>query len=682
MSRTNEVTLFSNGIGHFRRSYSVKGKTNISIPFKRDHIGDVAASLQVFGKVRLDAPPSFTPTNANATALHVASDDAYNSLITGLSGAKVRLVPHFGDSVEGTLLGRHNEESVGPDGQSVYTPYVTVLSEGRVKRVAVATLKDLIFTEDSVQTEIEKALKNNFQRIKPDSTLLDLTVSALSGEDTDAQVQYTIPVAAWKMRYSIRQEKGQFVLEGAAIIDNNTDEDWDNFRLSVVTGNPISFNTDIATVVTPNRKMVRLVDTSVIGNVSLQEGYSEYESASFGVAAAAAPRGGKQLSGGMPRSAGFSKCSVSNRAQYGLESAESLMQMASGDGNLDDYYQDVAESAGVDSKEVGDFSIFTSKEPITILARKSAVVPMFTVPLKTAGLVLLYKESNNSHRPFRTVKFKNESDYSLGKGKTVIYNEGVFSGECVLETTKPGENRMLPHCLENGVKVAKEQNMIQTKRSSLKLSAGVVVYEDVSTARTVYTLENKKDEAFKFALEHTNTLGSNNVTVDTEGVNVKDRERLPNVGYRYYFELEPKSTVSFAVHETLVNNSSVNLSANTYSWFKSAVVDAKYPISTDPQVLACVEVQRQIDAVRAEIQQTQTRQSELTQQAARVRENLNAAKDTGNAVVVAWVKDLDDTEKEIRTVSKVTLPGLVAKQTELLNRLTTEMQKISVVWKS
>ena len=51
----NDVTLFSNGIGHFRRIYHIKKSQNekISIPFKRDHIGDVAASLQVFGKVKL-----------------------------------------------------------------------------------------------------------------------------------------------------------------------------------------------------------------------------------------------------------------------------------------------------------------------------------------------------------------------------------------------------------------------------------------------------------------------------------------------------------------------------------------------------------------------------------------------------------------------------------------------------
>ena len=81
-SKVNDVTLFSNGIGHFRRVYTVGKAESISIPFKSDCIGDVAASLQVFGKVRLESPPSFTPANSHSTALDIDQDNALKSLLT------------------------------------------------------------------------------------------------------------------------------------------------------------------------------------------------------------------------------------------------------------------------------------------------------------------------------------------------------------------------------------------------------------------------------------------------------------------------------------------------------------------------------------------------------------------------------------------------------------------------
>ena len=684
MSKSNDVTLFSNGIGHFRRIFKVPaGKPeSFSIPFKRDHIGDVAASLQVFGSVRLNTPPSFTPSNANATALNIDSSEAYLSLLRSLSGAEVKVTYNNGTSKDYTLLGVETEEQTQNGTVSGQKHFVILKTDtGSVKRKSLCEVEDVEFTEDSVKAEITKALKNNFQQIKPESTSLDLSLSATGEQETEAAVQYTIPVAAWKMRYAIREDKGKFTLEGAAIIDNNTDEDWDNFRVSVVTGNPISFNTDIATVVVPQRKHVRLVDQDVLGNVEVQEAYA--------MAAGCAPMGGgfeSARGGGMPKGVraasarGFNKMSTANYSQAGLESAVYADDGSEYDAEL----ESVAAAPGVDSKEVGDFCVFTSKEPITILSRKSAVVPMFTVPLTKAGVVLLYKESNHPRRPFRAVKFKNESEFSLGKGKTVIYNEGVFSGECVLETTKPGENRMLPHCLENGVKVVKDQKPVQSKRASLKLSEGICVVEDVSTGATTYVVENKKDELFKVAIEHVNALGGNsNINVDFEGVELKDKEKLAaGNGFRLYFELAPKQSLTLTATETLLNSQSFSL-GNQFHWLKSNVIDVKNPLAKDKGILAAQKVQKEIDDVQAEINEARGRRQELKEQGERVRENITATKDVGNSTTVAeWVKDLDAAEKEIRVIDKKTMPDLTTKLKDLQSKLTDEIRKIEASWKA
>lgn len=686
MSRTNDVTLFSNGIGHFRRTYNVPhGKEqSFSIPFKRDHIGDVATSLQVFGKVKLSKPPSFTPSNANATALNIDQDEALKSLLTSLSGSQVTV--KFTNSTEKsyTLLGLDSDTSV-VDGQEVRRDYVALMSEGAVKRKPLNEIEDVHFDDEGVRTEIDKALKNNFQRIKPDSTLLDLSLTASGDSDQEAVVQYTIPVAAWKMRYAFRQDGETFTLEGAAVIDNNTDEDWDNFRVSVVTGNPISFNTDIANVVMPSRKFVRLVDSQTLGNVDVGEAYdSELESTGGGFERHARARGAQNFALASCSSRGMGpKGSVSNYAQFGMQ-PESMMQEASGDANLDAFYNEVAESAGVDSKEVGDFCVFTSKEPITILARKSAVVPMFTVTLTKAGVVLLYKESNHARRPFRAVKFKNESDFFLGKGKTIIYNSGLFSGECVLEPTKPGENRMLPHCLENSVAVNKETKPVQTRRQALKISDGVGITEDVYTAVTTYVVENKKEDKYKMALEHSNVLkGHANLNVDFDGVEVKEKEKLAsNDGYRAYFELAPKQKVTLTVTETSVSSQKQQI-GGYYQWLVANVIDTKNPLAKDKGVMACIDIQKEIDGLNLKLNEAAGRKKELAEQVQRVRENLSATKDVSNSSTInKWVADLDATEGEIRTLDKTTMPDLRKQIQKAQERLNDALTKITANWKA
>lgn len=664
MAKTNNVTLFSNGIGHFRRSYLVSAgkQESISIPFKTDCIGDVAASLQVFGKVRLNTPPSFTPANSFATALRIDQDDALKSMLRQLSGCQVKLQIRSQSTTDYTLLGL-DHESVLSNGQEAQNSYVVAMRNGAVKRFLLTDVLDIEFEDQSVRTEIDKALKCNFQKIKPDSTMLDLSLSSLDDKQVEAIVQYTIPVAAWKMRYAIREDKGKFSLEGAAIIDNNTDEDWQNFIVSVVTGNPISFNTDIANVVVPQRKMVYLVDQVVQGNVDVEEGM-------YVQAACAAPS--RKISRST-RSLG-AKMSTANYAQFGLDANDEGQ-----DGGLESRYA-AAEAPGVESKDVGDFCVFTAKEPITILARKSAVVPMFSEPIDAAGVVLLYKESNNARRPYRAIKFQNETKYTLGRGKTVIYNEGLFSGECVLDNTKPGENRMLPHCLENGVKIVKENKGHQVRRSSLKLSEGVGATEEVQTATTAYIIENKKDEPFKVALEHVNLL-TDVARVDFEGVDVKEKEKLVDSnGWRVYFELKPKEQKTLVVTETFVRRSSVVIGSN-FNWVRNNIIDEETPIASDKQILVCVDIQKSIDEVDEELVAASNRSYELSEQVDRVRKNLSAAKDvTSTATTDKWVADLDTSETEIRQINKKTVPELNKKKKDLTTKLANELKKVTVSW--
>lgn len=677
MTRSNNVTLFSNGIGHFRRIYVIPAgkQEEISIPFKRDHIGDVAASLQVFGQVRLNTPPSFTPSNANATSLTINQHQALKSLIFSLSGATVEIKLNNGHTNTYTLLGLDTTTS-SIDGGVVENDFVVVMNAGGVRRYSLNEVSNIDFTEESVRTEITKALKNNFQKIKPDSTLMDLSLSATQGE-AEATIQYTIPVAAWKMRYAIREAGGKFTLEGAAIIDNNTDEDWDNFQVSVVTGNPISFSTDIADIVVPNRKMVRLVDNESMGVVD------GFETMSPAVAYGHEPVGSPRAM----RGALGPKLSIANYASCSLEGTS--------DSDADILYSGpIAEAPGVESKDVGDFCIFTSKEPITILARKSAVVSMFTAPLSKAGIVLLYRESNHARRPYRAVNFKNETEFSLGKGKTTIYNEGIFSGECVLDVTKPGETRMLPHCLENGVKIYKDTPVVSNRRSSIVISDGVVVDEHVTTAKTTYTIENKKDESFKVALEHVNQISRPNVVVKFDAaasteqyefaeIAITEQEKLVDaVGSRIYVKLEAKQKIDIAVTETSVDSSKFTI-GNRFDWVKASIIDTKNPLAEHDGIQTCIKIQAQIDECQDRLYSCESRRKEIKEQAIRVRENLAAAKDVGSSETVAiWVKDLDDSEKQIRQLDKEMIPKEKAYMRKLQEELSSELRKITASWTS
>lgn len=631
----NDVTLFSNGIGHFRRYYEVNKNLNISIPFKKNHISDVASSLQVFGKVKLDTPPSFTPLNSGETTLAIDERDVMFSLLTSLSGAEVFVKT---STCEGsfTLLGvsRLTEK----DNETL----VVMDKGGCIFQFLRREVLSLEFLDKTVQAEIAKSLNKKYQRIKPDSSFLDLSLSSLESK-TEAQVQYTVPVAAWKMRYSIRQKGNSFTLDGAAIIDNNTDEDWDNFKISVVTGNPISFATDIANVLVPYRSMVYLLDGESQG-----ENHAE--------TVVCAP---KSIGRNMLRTANVS----SKYANFGLEDCDGA------------YNQEAAVSPGVESKEVGDFCVFTAKEAISIAANRSAIVQMFSVNLPAAGLVLLYQTKKHESRMHRAIKFKNETEYSLGRGKTIVYDDGVFSGECILENTKPGENRILPHCLENGVKVNKKQHRTYTKMSSIRVSKGVAVTENLSSVKTSYIITNKKSESFKVILEYDNLFEDSNTKITLKA---EAEEKIQN-GTCYYFELKPKEILEFDIVESSLVSSKVELCINdSHNWFFTNLVN-KGSFKDDPKVKLAIEKQLEIDSINESILEKEDDLENYSEQVSRVRENLKAIKEN-TSMVTAWTKDLDETEQSIRQITKVDLPKLNTESKKLREELTKILKDIVFEW--
>ena len=67
-------------------------------------------------------------------------------------------------------------------------------------------------------------------------------IDSTDAKERDVTASYMIPAPVWKSSYRlIFGASGQPMLEGWAIVDNTTGEDWTKVQLSLVSGRPISF---------------------------------------------------------------------------------------------------------------------------------------------------------------------------------------------------------------------------------------------------------------------------------------------------------------------------------------------------------------------------------------------------------------------------------------------------------
>ncbi len=657
----NHVIIYSNGIADFQRCYAVGvGATQqISIPVRQDHLADVLASFNVFGNVKLASPPTFRPSNELEGNLSISPANVLESLARDLSGTQVR-VERVGGTVEGTLVGLHQEQEANT-GEPVEVKSVIVLAADGLRRCPLREIQSLQFLDEDVQQEISKGLQRNYQRIKPNSTFVELELSAAE-ESAEAIVQYTIPAAAWKISYRLRMaEERAAELQGFAIVDNNTDEDWTDFRVSVVTGEPITFTTDLAESKSPARKHVNLVADTALGAVEL----AAHE---FGEGA-----------GIDDDTSTLFHASIEGQPPQKLMARSRLSSLAS---------RSTAETPSADVREVGDFSVFESQSTVTIPAQRSTVIPVFNLEVAEVKRVLHYKEANHPERPYRSIDFTNTATFSLARGVCTVFEEGAYAGSCIMPALKTDESRLLPHALETGVTVRHEPREQRGKVVALRLSEGFCYTSTRQRRKTHYHITNNRDQQFQLYLDHVFNLRE----PETEATLRRDGNEEPlavhakiSGGLRFMLELPPKSTLTITVTEQRIDSTQVQIVSVSKThenlqigWIEDNLVKANGPLASDPAVLSCLRIQRELESQKREISNAVQETERLAERQERLRQNIKTGGQ--DELTNRWRKELDEAEQAIRSIEEEQLPGLRTAEQALRSRLREALQSLSAEW--
>src|SRR5690606_14322469 len=176
-------------------------------------------------------------------------------------------------------------------------------------------------------------------------------------------------------------------------------------------------------------------------------------------------------------------------------------------------------------------------------------IPAFNAELD-AKSVLYYNRNDHETRPFRAIKFKNETEYNLGRGVCTVYEKGIFSGTAVLNATKRNEESLLCHAVETGVRVHFECENPKDRISAFRIKRGVGVTVSSVMSLSEYVIKNVKDETFSVVLDHNATLrvGQSNVSAKLNGDPIQPSDQIKD-GWRYEFALGPNETVVLTIDE-------------------------------------------------------------------------------------------------------------------------------------
>ena len=241
----------------------------------------------------------------------------------------------------------------------------------------------------------------------------------------------------------------------------------------------------------------------------------------------------------------------------------------------------------------------------------------------------------------------------------------------MLEPTKPGEEVLLIHAKETGVRLFKESSRPESRLMTIKISEGTVYCEEMNRQETAYRIQNSHATAFTLEIEHPRTWHDSKLTISASS-GPHETTDIPS-GQRIGVTLKSKGSLTIQVIEEQIEEQCFVLDA---SWLNRNIVDLKAPASSKG-IQKCVRLQGEIDAIQAEIKEQEQAAKTLDEEQKRLLKLIpNGHTEQANE----WRTDLATTEKELREIKKTAIPNLKRKLQEARKGLQEALSSLKFTW--
>ena len=262
------VVLYKGGVGYFEHLGEVHGDQNMRIDFTSSQLNDVLQSLTVLdlngGRITgidYDSEAPFSQ-RLGALGLPLGANTDLSKFLAALRGTRLE-IRNGNSTIMGRLLSVETKLRF-TDSTSQQVDLATLVSDsGEVRTVEVTPAVSVRVADPDVNREVGRYLTLLASTHQQD--LRRMTIAAAGSGARQLYVSYISEVPIWKTTYRIvlpSKADDKPLLQGWAIVDNTTGEDWDNVELSLVAGAPQSFIQQLSQPYYARRPVVPLPQTA------------------------------------------------------------------------------------------------------------------------------------------------------------------------------------------------------------------------------------------------------------------------------------------------------------------------------------------------------------------------------------------------------------------------------------
>ena len=651
-----QIVLYKSGVGYFERSGDLKAGESARLDFKATDMNDVLKSLTVEDKsgakitgLRYDSSEPLADKLADFP-FHVDGQQSLSGFLDQVKGARVEM-KYGAESLSGAVVGARVIPA--SDKNAEREQAVLMLDSGELRTIDLSAASSIRFADPKLQSQLRDYLAVLNQARSKDKRSVYIDTPDAQGRHIFAS--YMIPMPLWKSSYRlIFAQQGEPTLEGWAIVDNTTGEDWDQVRLSVVSGRPVSFISRLYDARFLDRPTVDLPDERAQGPVLHEGDFNRLDTfAQLKKAPAAKPAA---QAAPMPRQA-FAKGAVGG---FGGVAGQAMAEEMRGDALS-------SVAVNTDTRDLGDLFEYSFSAPVTVKKNESTMLP-FVQQKIGARKLLIYSESYGQN-PMSAAELTNSTGKTLDGGPITVFETSSYSGEALMETLRAGDKRLISYAVDLGTRITTQFDSGRDLLREIHVNRGMLTARSAVQETKTYTIRNVDARAKTLMIEHPARQGY-------KLLNQKAAETTSNA-YRFELKLAPDSSQKFAVSEERVYENSFEVSSLTPDALWTYTSNKAVSENARKQLKGIADLKTQIGELDEHLQNTQSETKELIEDQGRVRQNLMSLNNVSGQQeqVQKYSRQLADQETKLASL-RDSLSDLRKKKAGLQAALNTSIASL------
>ncbi len=640
-----QVVLYKHGVGFFERTGKLGPGEAAHLDFNASEMNDVLKSLTIAerggGKVTGLRYDSMDPLSHKLAEFPFQiGGGGMAGMLDQLKGSRIELKLGT-EIVTGVVVSARS--LAGTDKQAAHDQLNLMLDSGEFRTVDLGAATGLRFPDATLQQQFKDYLAALAAARSKDKR--SVYIDSTDSKERDITASYMIPSPVWKSSYRLIFADKTPTLEGWAIVDNTTGEDWTKVQLSLVSGRPISFVSQLYAPKYIERPVAELADDHAAQAVVHSGAFEESKEAQV------------------------ARKSVNRLEQFARMQAAPVMGMMAGSGGAQTMTADAVSvapssiSADAIGRELGDLFEYRIAQPVTIRKNESAMLPFLQQQID--GRKLLIYSDHASQHPTNAAELTNSSGKTLDGGPITVYDAGAYAGEALMETLKAGDKRLISYAVDLGTRITEAFGGKQAMVREFHAARGILTMKYSAEETRTYTVRNVDQKAKTLILEHPLRVG---YTLMSQ----KAAEKTAT-NYRFEIPLAAGATQEFVVNEERVYDQSIGVSNLNPDVLVSYLQNRTLSDAARRQLQRIADQKRMIAENDRGLQDVENQTRQLTSDEDRVRRNIQSLNNVAGQQqqVQTYARQLDTIEQQ--------LAALRDKQAELQKKkavLQGELDKV------